>query len=344
MPDFKILALIPARSGSKGLPNKNIRQFGGKPLLAHSIEHALNSKFINRTIVSTDSIEYADIARQFGAETPFLRPAEFAQDLSTDLDVFQHAIHWLKENEEYIPDICVQLRPTHPIRNPWDIDQIIQILIEHPEIDSVRSIVPTPDPPYKMWFRGTDGFLKPVIQTEIKDAYNQPRQFLPKTFLQNASIDAVRTRVITEMNSMTGERIYGYVMEHIFDIDTEAHFVDASRTYDLMHSSWSGKRLCIDIDGVIATLVAGNQYNLAQPRSNVIQVINWLYVQGCQIILFTARGSATGIDWQEVTRRQMLDWGVKYHELLFGKPHADYYIDDKMMPLEQFYKLIDQLH
>jgi len=118
MPSPTALALIPARSGSKSLPHKNVREFAGKPLLAHSIDHALAARTIGRVIVSTDSEHYAAIAREYGAETPFLRPAELATDHATDLVVFQHALAWLREHEDWEPDIVVHLRPTYPRRDP----------------------------------------------------------------------------------------------------------------------------------------------------------------------------------------------------------------------------------
>src|SRR5512145_2909368 len=107
-----ILALIPARGGSKSIPRKNIRDFAGHPLIAYSIAAGLQAKLVTRTIVSTDDEEIAAVARQYGAETPFLRPAEFAQDNTTDFPVFTHALAWFAEHEGYHPDIIVQLRPT----------------------------------------------------------------------------------------------------------------------------------------------------------------------------------------------------------------------------------------
>lgn len=331
--DMKILALIPARSGSKSIPHKNVRLIAGKPLLAYSIEHSLASKLINRTIVSTDSTTYADIARSYGAEVPFLRPFEISQDSSTDLEVFTHALQWLAEEEGYVPDICVHLRPTCPIRRIEDIDKVIQILLESPDIDSVRSVVHSPDTPFKMWFRDKDGLLAPVVETDIKDAYNLPRQILPQAFLQNASIDAVRASVIMGKKSMTGDIIYGYLMEENFDIDN----MEQLRRIEtkLFPDDASKKTFCFDIDGVIATITPGNQYDLAEPQPENIHLINTLHGQGHKIILHTARGFVTGIDWHEVTRNQLKEWGVKYHELLFGKPAADYYIDDKNLSLEQ---------
>ena len=126
---MKILCLIPARSGSKSLPHKNIKLLNNKPLLAYSIEQAKNSKYNMRIIVSTDSKEYSDIANKYGAETPFLRPKEISQDNSTDFEFIKHAIEWLKENENYYPDIILQLRPTQPDRKVSDIDKCLDIFI-----------------------------------------------------------------------------------------------------------------------------------------------------------------------------------------------------------------------
>ena len=224
---MNILAIIPARSGSKSVKDKNIRYIGDKPMLAYSIDHALKSKFINRVIVSTDSIKYAKIAREYGAETPFLRPKEYSTDTSLDIDVFKHCIDYLDRNEKYNPDIVVQLRPTYPIRNIQDIDNMIEIILKNPQVDSVRSITVAKETPYKMWLKGDNGKIKPLINT-IPEGYNLPRQQLPTVYYQNASIDIIRTNVITEQGSMSGENIYGYVMEDNFDIDTEEEFVQAS--------------------------------------------------------------------------------------------------------------------
>lgn len=217
------LALIPARSGSKSLPDKNVRDFAGKPLLAHSVEQALAARSIDRVIVSTDSERYAAIAREYGAQTPFLRPAELATDDATDLVVFQHALAWLRNHEDWIPEILVHLRPTYPRRDPADIDRVVELLAGDPQLDSVRSIAPAAETPFKMWTRGSDGLLTPVADLG-NEAYNQPRQSLPAAYLQNACIDAVRSRVVLEQGSMTGRRILGYVMQDNLDIDTLSDF------------------------------------------------------------------------------------------------------------------------
>ena len=226
MNDLKILALIPARSGSKGLPNKNIMSLNGKPLIAYSIEHALDTPEINRIIVSTDSKEYAKIARDYGAETPFIRPKNISEDLSTDLEVFEHALDFLLKNEKYTPNLIVHLRPTNPIRKIEDISACIKILIDNSEIDSVRSLIKSPHSPYKMWIKKdiNSNFIKPFATCNIKESHSVARQVLPEVFLHNGSIDVIRSEVINEQKSIVGKKVFGYLMDEIHDIDYEKDF------------------------------------------------------------------------------------------------------------------------
>lgn len=327
----KILAVIPARSGSKSVKDKNIRLINSKPMIAYSIEHALASKKINRVIVSTDSEKYAQIAREFGAETPFLRPKEYATDIALDIDVFQHALNYLERNENYIPDIVVHLRPTYPVRNVGDIDRMIDIMLEDNKIDSVRSIAPAREIPYKMWLKETDEKISPLINS-IPEGYNMPRQELPKVYYQNASIDVIRTSVITEEKSMSGKDIYGYVMDDNFDIDTEEEFLKAST---LLKIKSGNSTFCFDIDGVIALINEELDYAKSKPNIEMIEIVNKLFDYGNEIILFTARGYLTKLDWHDVTEKQMSEWGVRYTELKFGKPAADFYIDDHTLTIEE---------
>jgi len=330
----QILAVIPARSGSKSVPHKNIRLIDGKPMIAYSIEHALASGYINRVIVSTDSEEYAKIARQYGAEVPFIRPLEYAQDSSLDIDVFLHALRFLKETQDYVPDIIVQLRPTYPIRDAQDIDNMIEMMLKNDSIDSVRTVAPAKEIPHKMWYLSEQGLLEPILK-DIPEAYNMPRQQLPQVMYQNANIDVIRTKVITEEHSMSGKKIAGYQMNKNFDIDTQEEF---NRAAEYLKIKRGGKRFVFDVDGVIAQFREKLDYAEAEPNEKMIRIINQLYDCGNEIILFTARGYVTGIDWRETTQSQMKSWGVKYHELHTGKPNADYYIDDKMLSLEFLYE------
>jgi CMP-N,N'-diacetyllegionaminic acid synthase len=216
----EILALIPARGGSKGIPRKNIYPIAGKPLIAYSIQHALESKHITRVIVSTDDKEISDISRQWGAEVPYTRPAKFSQDQSVDLESFDHALRWLKKNEGYQPELIVHLRPTGPVRKVPHTEEAIEIMLAHPEADSLRAVQISKQNPYKTWFI-EDGFLKPIIQLDgIEEPYNMPRQKLPKTYWQNGTLDIIRPRTILEKKSMTGEKIVAYeVDEATYDLD-----------------------------------------------------------------------------------------------------------------------------
>lgn len=334
----KILAVIPARSGSKSVKDKNIRIMNGKPMLAYSIEQAISSKRIDRVIVSTDSPLYRDIAIQYGAEVPFLRPLEISQDTSLDIDVFRHALNWLKENDGYEANICVHLRPTHPIRDPYDIDKMISIMESDSQLDAVRSVSPARETPYKMWlFNDNDSdLIYPLVSCDVPEAYNAPRQRLPKAYMQNACIDVIRSRTILEKNSMTGDKIAGYKMDYDFDIDTESDFLKAERSQLLFEALRNKKplKICCDIDGIIAAKTTTNSYEQSTAMSANIKVLNKLYESGHNITLFTARGYKTGIDWKQVTEEQLEKWGVKYHELIFGKPDADIYIDDKFFDID----------
>ena len=331
-----VIALIPARSGSKSMPDKNIRIMNGKPLIAYSIEAALKSRYIQRVIVSTDSEQYASIAREYGAETPFLRPYEFSRDTSLDIDVFRHYIQWSADRAAYVPEILVHLRPTHPIRKTEDIDHMIEILLQDPSVDSVRSLSPAAQTPYKMWLFSNGEKITPVANCDISEAYNAPRQLLPTVYLQNASIDVLRRTTITQKQSMTGTNIYGYVMNYDFDIDSESDFLRAER-FDLLRKALESQgrlKICCDIDGIIAQKTQGNDYALAKPIRENIRLINDLHAKKHIIVLFTARGYATGLNWEDITKKQMQAWGVHYDQLLFGKPDADVYLDDKAFDLE----------
>ncbi len=263
----EVLALIPARGGSKGIPRKNIRNFAGYPLIAWSIAAAQRAACAPRVVVSTDDAEIAAIARQFGAETPFLRPAELARDQTTDLPVFQHALTWLAEQEGYRPQVVVQLRPTSPLRPPGLIDEAVRILLSHPEADSVRGVVPSGQNPFKMWrFETPDRPMRPLLTLEgVKEPYNAPRQSLPPTYWQTGHIDAMRPATILEKGSMTGALVYPLVIEARYALDLD-NLYDWARaewltTFGGLELVWPGRprrpmpatvRLIVsDFDGVI---------------------------------------------------------------------------------------------
>ena len=217
----EVLAIIPARGGSKSIPRKNIRNFAGYPLITYSIAAGKAAKNVTRLLVSTDDEEIASIAKDYGAEIPFLRPTELSKDDTPDLPVFQHALSWLEENEGYHPDILVQLRPTSPLRRTIHIDHAVQHLLEHPEADSVRTVCVPFQNPYKMWRIGEDGFLHTLLTFDMPEPYNLPRQALPDVYWQTGYVDAAWTDTIQGKNSMTGDNILPLIIgaEEWIDID-----------------------------------------------------------------------------------------------------------------------------
>jgi N-acylneuraminate cytidylyltransferase len=234
------LALIPARGGSKSIPRKNIRPFAGHPLLAYSIAAGLAARTVDRVIVSTDDEEIAAVARRYGAQAPFLRPAELSLDDTPDLPVFQHALRWLEENEAYRPDILVQLRPTSPFRRTDHIDQAVFRLLEWPEADAVRTVCVPFQNPFKMWRIAADGFMVPLLETGFPEPFNMPRQQLPEVYWQTGYVDAAWVDTILEKNSMTGDRILPLVIgaEEWIDIDSPDDWRRAERLVESGEISW----------------------------------------------------------------------------------------------------------
>lgn len=228
---FEVLALVPARGGSKSMPRKNLREVAGKPMVVHSIEHALKAKRVTRVILTTDDKEIAEVGRAAGAEVPFLRPAELAQDLSTDYEFVRHALEWLRDHEGYVPDLVIQLRPTTPIRDVRLIDQAIEALAGNPEADSLRAVVPACFSPYKMWLLAESGFMRPLMTLAgLDEPHNQPRQLLPQAYQQDGFLDIVRPRTIFEHGSITGANILPFFLNReSIDIDYENELVEADR-------------------------------------------------------------------------------------------------------------------
>ena len=263
----EVLALIPARGGSKGIPRKNIRPFAGHPLIAYSIAAGRQANSVTRVIVTTEDEEIAKVARGCGAETPFLRPAELAQDRAIDLPVFQHALNWLAEYQDYHPEVVVHLRPTTPIRPPDLVDRSVSLLLAHPEADSVRGITPAHQNPFKMWLMdGENNPIRPLMTVPgIDEPYNSPRQVLPKAYAHNGLIDIIRPATILKLNSMSGRTILPILFDPRYDadLDTPEDWKRAEQRvlHDLPEMVWPRKPprrmpetirlLALDFDGVL---------------------------------------------------------------------------------------------
>ncbi len=263
----EVLALIPARGGSKGIPRKNILPFAGYPLIAYSIAAGMQANTVTRVIVTTDDEEIAEVARSCGAETPFLRPAEFAQDRTPDLPVFQHALNWLAEHENYHPQVIVHLRPPAPIRPPDLVDRSVSLLLSHPEADAARGVTAAYQIPYKMWLvDGEDKPMRPFTTVPgLEEHYNLPRQTFPTVYIHTGLIDVIRPKTILEMNSMSGKTLLPIVFDPTYeaDLDTlpEWHRAEQRVLHDPLEMVWPGKPprrmpetirlLVLDFDGVI---------------------------------------------------------------------------------------------
>jgi N-acylneuraminate cytidylyltransferase len=238
----EILAIIPARGGSKGIPRKNIRPFAGYPLIAYSIAAAIQTQSEIRVIVSTDDQEIAEVARHYGAETPFLRPAELAADHTADLPVFQHALHWLAEHENYHPKMILHLHATSPVRPCGFVDQAVRLLCENPEVECIRSVVSPWQNPYKMWrIDPQSGRMIPLLSVPgITEPYNTPRQLLPAVYLQTGHVNAIRPAAILQ-GSMTGTAILPLIIDASYEVDMDTladwergEWVVATKTLDMV--------------------------------------------------------------------------------------------------------------
>ncbi len=216
----RIIAIIPARAGSKGIPGKNIAKVLGHPLMAYSIAAGRETAGIDRVIVSTDSDDFAQIARSYGAEVPFLRPSDISQDYSPDRDFLVHALDWLKKNENYIPDLIVHLRPTTPIRDPQDILKAIKIMRDDSQATSLRSAHQSPACPYK-WFALANGekFYKTIANEITLEETNKPRQAFPPVYVPNGYVDILRPEVILQSKDIHGPRIHSFITEFCHDLD-----------------------------------------------------------------------------------------------------------------------------
>ncbi len=212
-------ALIPARFGSKGIPKKNIVDVHGHPLIAYSIMAALECDQIDRVFVSTDSEEIASIARKYGAEAPFLRPSEFAQDNSTDSEVLIHLFDNIDMEE------VVFLRPTTPLRDPVKMSEYINVYFDAQSICSgLRSMHINSHPPYKVYKLNEEGFCEGFFEdfNGIKDYSGLPRQMFPQSYMPNGYLDICKKQTVLEGSSAFGLHIKAVVTDPLIDIDTVA--------------------------------------------------------------------------------------------------------------------------
>ncbi len=215
---MRVLGLIPARGGSKSIPRKNVAFVAGKPLIAWTIEPALQCPSLSRVIVSTDDREIAGAAKRYEAEVPFMRPVELAQDDTSSIDVVIHAIRWLEAHENDRPDYVMLLQPTSPLRNSDDIERVNRIAREK-DADGIISVCRVHHHPYWMKRINEDGVLVDYVSDKQECT---SRQGLPPAYVLNGAIYLARTDVLLNQQTFYTERTYAYIMplERSLDIDS----------------------------------------------------------------------------------------------------------------------------
>lgn len=228
----KVLGVITARGGSKGIPGKNIKPLLGKPLIAYTIEAAKNSGEIDRLILSTDDPAIAEVAKKYGCEVPFMRPKELAEDKSAHLPVMQHAVQWLKDNESYSPDYTMILQPTAPLRQARHIKDAVE-LIKSSGADSVLSVAEIPDhyTPHKAMVKNEKGMLVLFNGNPVRKRVAR-RQDLAQTYWSVGSIYLFKTDLLfSDEPNFYGDNVAPYIVKekYVVDIDVPADWEEAEK-------------------------------------------------------------------------------------------------------------------
>jgi CMP-N,N'-diacetyllegionaminic acid synthase len=349
----RVLAVVPARGGSKGIPLKNLRTVSGRPLVALAAEtvRAVNrlEPCIDRAVVSTDHLLIRDAAVDAGLDAPFLRPESLSGDRIGDLDVLTHALEATEADDGMRYDVVLMLQPTSPTRRPEQVLATLRKLVDE-DLDSVWTVSPTdlkahPLKQLTIGAGGRMGYFDP------RGAAIIARQQLEPVYHRNGVAYALTRQCLLEQRQLLGARAGAVVIdEPMANIDTLDDLAraeqlvaaqllagqgdeDEARARVAAETARRVRRLVVDIDGVLAAASTDPDYSKAEPMTANIAALNALHGAGCEIVIYTARGSATGIDWADVTRAQLQRWGVRYDELRFGKPHADVYIDDRLLTL-----------
>jgi N-acylneuraminate cytidylyltransferase len=215
-----VIAIIPARSGSKSLIDKNIRLLSGHPLIAYSIAIVKLSQKIDRVIVSTNSERYADIAKQYGAEVSFMRPDKYSTDAATDKGFLVHAMSWIKENEGSVPEYWVHLRPTTPLRSVEIVDSAINEIMQSKNATSLRSGHKAPESPLK-WFVKDNCYFKGLVDGEN---YNLPKEAFEQVYIPDGFVDVVKSSFVMNSEEIHGDKMIGFESPVCAEVDSVEEF------------------------------------------------------------------------------------------------------------------------
>lgn len=235
---LKIAAFIGARSGSKGVPHKNIRYLCGKPLVSWVIGAARRSKYVNRVFVCTDSEDYAKIARSFGAEVPYLQPSEVSHDTATDFEYVSYALKWLKENEGYKPDLVVRLMPTVPLQQSEDVDSCIEELLKNPKADSCVVVAEARQSPHKALKITPEGGLVSYLTGTGRGVEPTKRQAYEKAYFR-ANVVVTTPQIMETTGTLVGDHVKYHIIpsDRAVDIDSEIDFFIAEQLMKKMRQA-----------------------------------------------------------------------------------------------------------
>ncbi|GAA0366746.1 acylneuraminate cytidylyltransferase family protein [Bowmanella denitrificans] len=215
-----VICIIPARSGSKSVADKNIAPLGGFPIMAYSIAAAKLCQQVDRVMISTDSRRYADIAQKFGAEVPFLRPENLSTDTSTDRDFLLHAMQWLQTNEGHCPEYWLHLRPTTPLRESHLLGLAIEQIQMNEQATSLRSGHKSPESPLKWFTRDSDGCFRGLGDDDGRERYNLPKEHFPQVYIPDGYVDVVKASHILNHPTIHGDSMMGFVSPVCTEVDS----------------------------------------------------------------------------------------------------------------------------
>ena len=344
----KVLGFIPCRSGSKRIIDKNLSIFNSKILIQNTYDLAESSNSIDNIVISTDSFKYLEkIEKKQKYIDIGLRSKSLALDHSTDLDVIKEVICKLNNmgiEFEYI----VHLRPTYPSLSKELIDDAFQYFESNKTATSLKSVEKL-DLLYQKCLIEDDSDPNKLIGLD-KDTSNEnsslPSQLCKNIYAQTAAIDIYKTEFIFK-NQLWGDYCLKYELGmEAADIDEYYDFPSAYSAFDQLNLIKSAikenKRIeiCFDIDGVLFSRTFDGNYENATPNKGIISFVKTLKEKGFVIILHTARGTKTGIDWKEITKKPLLDHNIPYDKLVFNKPGSDFYVDDRGISIKLLKKIV----
>jgi N-acylneuraminate cytidylyltransferase len=233
----RVVGLVPARSGSKRIRGKNLRELRGHPLLSYTVCAALRSGAFDDVVVSTDDETTATVARRYGARVPFLRPAELAADASADIDWVRHALAALRAEGRPVDAFAI-LRPTSPLRPATSIAAAVSAFLADPDADSLRAVEPVTEHPGKMWVLDATGDrMTPLLDDGGAQPpwHSTPYQALPSVHVQNASLEVAWSRTVDELGSIAGREVMPWLTESYdgFDLNHETDWLLLERLLDL---------------------------------------------------------------------------------------------------------------